>query len=528
MSNRYRVGRFELMPSERQLCLQGSTVPVGSRAFDLLVTLVEHRDRVLMKDELMMRVWPGVVVEENNLTVQVSTLRKLLGPHAIATIPGRGYQLTLEVTEVNGSSTATGPMQLGSVAALPLPDKPSVAVLPFSNLSGESRQEYFVDGIVEDIITELSRFRSLFVIARNSTFTYKGRNVDVRTIAKELGVRYVVEGSIRRAGKRVRVTAQLIDAVSGSHIWAERYDRVIEEIFEVQEEVTKAIVAAIAPQIEVFETERARKPRPGNLSAYELGMRAWGTAQLAFRHADRAGRDEAIRLAREAISIDAGCGVAWRSIAAAAWQDVLNCTAPSVQQACSDGIEAARRAIAIDADQVAHGYKSLLLLYDGRGEAGLEDMRRAYELNPNSAFLLSVLGFVETVTGNPTVATEYIARAMRLSPRDPWHYVMVSFLGWAYFGVSEYRKASDAARASLSEAPGYRPARLCLVVTLVGLGEIEQAKCEYQSLLSMAPEYATSRLDPVSTPSDHPSFLDRRVAFLRIAAGLQEVAAPDV
>ena len=198
---------------------------------------------------------------------------------------------------------------------LSLPDKPSIAVLPFTNMSGDPEQEYFTDGITEDIITELSRFHSLFVIARNSSFTYKSKAVDVRTVAKELGVRYVLEGSIRRAGNRIRVTAQLIDALTGNHIWAEKYDRVLEDIFAVQEEVTRAIVAAIAPHIETSEMERSRGARPSNLSAYEIAMRAWAAAQKGFREGDRTCRDEALRLAREALAIDPRSGAALRTLA---------------------------------------------------------------------------------------------------------------------------------------------------------------------------------------------------------------------
>ncbi|MBM3524801.1 MAG: adenylate/guanylate cyclase domain-containing protein, partial [Alphaproteobacteria bacterium] len=191
----------------------------------------------------------------------------------------------------------------GIDAPLALPDRPSIAVLPFANMSGDPEQEYFTDGISEDIITELSRFRSLFVIARNSSFTYKGKPVDVKQVGRELGVRYVLEGSIRRAANRVRVTAQLIDATTGSHIWAEKYDRVLEDIFAVQEEVTQAIVAAMAPHIEASEFERMRQVRPGSLDAYELAMRGWAAAWTALGDPnDRDTRDEALRCAREALA----------------------------------------------------------------------------------------------------------------------------------------------------------------------------------------------------------------------------------
>ena len=287
MGRSYGFDRFEILPGARQVLAEGALVNLGSRAFDLLQCLVENCHRVVSKDELIDRVWPGLVVTENNLSVQVSALRKLLGPNALVNVPGRGYQFMLPVT---GGAKSDPAYLMPSVAvhdsqdvmarnrrkdqsrrkgdpalepqgaspiALSLPDKPSIAVLPFLNLSADPQQDYFADAISEDITTELSRFRALFVIARNSAFTYKGRAVDVRTVSKELGVCYVLEGSVRRAGGRVRVTAQLIDAHSGNHLWAEKYDRVLEDVFEVQEEVTQNIVGAIAPQIHAAEQNMA-------------------------------------------------------------------------------------------------------------------------------------------------------------------------------------------------------------------------------------------------------------------------------
>jgi TolB-like protein len=214
---RYAFGRFEVRPEERRVLDEGKPVPLGSRAFDLLMALIEHRDRVMGKDELLALVWPGMVVEEGNLTVHVSALRKLLGSEAISTVPGRGYRFALAPDEAR---PATPSEALDSGVELSLPEKPSIAVLPFDNVSGEPEQEYFADGITEDVITELSRFRSLFVIARNSSFSYKGRSPDVRQVGEELGVGYVLEGSVRKAANRVRVTAQLNDAITGNHLWA--------------------------------------------------------------------------------------------------------------------------------------------------------------------------------------------------------------------------------------------------------------------------------------------------------------------
>ena len=228
------------------------------------------------------------------------------GEQAVKNIsdPVRAYRVKVENTATSQSAASVKPILSAPAIDLSLPSKPSIAVLPFNNMSGDPEQEYFTDGVTEDIITELSRFHSLFVIARNSSFTYKGKAVDVRTVSRELGVRYVLEGSIRRSGNRIRVTAQLIDALTGNHIWAEKYDRVLEDIFAVQEEVTECIVAAIAPQIDSSERTHAARRRPGNLSAYEIALRATSLLTEGSDKSDRQALEEALRQARAALLID--------------------------------------------------------------------------------------------------------------------------------------------------------------------------------------------------------------------------------
>ena len=252
MATRYRFGDFEVRVDERQVLAAGRPLELGGRAFDVLLCLLEGRARVVGKAELMQRAWPGTVVGDNNLTTQVANLRRVLGPTTVATVTGRGYQFGLETFEhaidaQAGTSAAPGSAQ---------PEEPSIAVLPLLDLTGASEEDGFVDGITEDIITELSRFHSLLVVARNSTFTYKGRAVDVRIVARDLGVRYVLEGSVRRAGDRVRLTAQLIDAHRGVHVWAERYDQLLDDVFAAQDDLTRRIVLAIAPAIASSEARR--------------------------------------------------------------------------------------------------------------------------------------------------------------------------------------------------------------------------------------------------------------------------------
>jgi TolB-like protein/DNA-binding winged helix-turn-helix (wHTH) protein len=528
----YSAGEFEIRPDERRVLVGGQPALLGARAFDLLMCLIDHRDRVVNKNELLEMVWPGSVVEENNLTVHVSALRKLLGAQAVATIPGRGYRFAMQLAESDtrtAQPTAVTPLLPGATSAaapggheLPLPDKPSIAVLPFDNLSGDPEQEHFIDGMIEDVITELSRFRSLFVIARNSTFAYKGRAVDVRTIGRELGVRYVVEGSIRRADKRIRVTAQLVDAPTGTQLWAEKYDRAPEDIFAVQEELTQAIVAAIAPQIESSEYQKVRRVRPGNLNAYELAMRARDMARWADKEADPVSRDEALRLAHTAVAMDPSCSTALRTIAYVHWQQVWAGSTTSAADDVAEGVAAARRAIAIDSgDHLAHLWKGMLLLFSDRHGAGLADLRRAHELNPNDALTLSLLGHFVAGAGDAPMGIRHVTDALRLSPRDGLRWSFLNSLSWAQFAAGDYASAAASAQTAIGEAPRFYPPRICLVMSRVGLGEMAQATAEFRVVTELAPQTIAARLAGHWICSDR-ALVQRATSFLRIAAGLEE------
>ena len=536
MARSYLVGDCEVRPDERRVMTGGEPAVLGARAFDLLVCLIERRDRVVNKSELMELIWPGSVVEESNLTVQVSALRKLLGPQALATVPGRGYRFAMQVRETGldarpAQAEATGSADLAPALApapgkiyLPLPEKPSIAVLPFDNLGGDPDQEYFIDGVTEDIITELSRFRSLFVIARNSTFSYKGKAVDVRTVAKELGVRYVVEGSIRRAANRIRVAAQLIDALSGTQLWAEKYDRALEDVFAVQEELTLAIVAAIAPQIESFEFQKLRSVRAGNLNAYEMAMRARDIARRADREAEAVSHDEALRLASEAVAIDPECGTALGTIAYLHWRQVWAGTT-WVSSPIEAGLAAARRAITIDGgDHTAHLWKGMLLMFSDQHDAGLADLRRAHELNPNDALTLSLLGQYAAGAGEAQMGIRHAKDALRLSPRDALRWSFLNSLAWAHFSAGDYASAADSAQQSIGEAPRFYPPHLCLVVSWVGLGETALATSEFRVVRDLAPQVVAARLDGHWNISDA-GLAQRRTTYLRIAAGLEDSSA---
>jgi len=409
---------------------------------------------------------------------------------------------------------------------LALPDRPSIAVLPFGNMSGDPEQEYFTDGITEDIITELSRFQSLFVIARNSSFSYKGKSADIRQIGRELGVRYVVEGGIRRNGNRVRVTAQLGDSLTGNQVWSERYDRVLEDLFAVQEEVTECIVAAIAPHIDTAESLRTRR-RPGNLSAYEIAVRALAHAWDAWQKSDRVARDEALRLARAALAIDPDSLLALHAAAWGQWQHVALRTVEDREAAWRDGMAAAARGIETARCNRCHGFKALLLAYAPSGarwdEAAVE-AQAAYRLNPQDSSAILICAHIATNSGDPLEGIRLLERSLRINPRDPFAFHIYTDLAFAHLAARDYRKGLEWSMRARSEAPDFPAAHLYAAALHVGLGEMDKAKVALDTARRLAPELVQVRLRCKSM--HHGNEVHHRYdSFLRIAAGLEEPAA---
>ena len=428
----------------------------------------------------------------------------------------------------NGALPSTAASVGAAIGALtappPLPDKPSIAVLPFTNMSADPEQEYFTDGMTEDIITEMSRFHEIFVIARNSTFAYKGRAVDVRLVATELGVRYVLEGSIRKAANRVRVTGQLIDALSGSHIWAERYDRILMDIFAVQEELTRSIVRAIAPQILDAESEKIHRRRPDDLSAYEIAVRANAKAWEAWPKSDRRLRDAAIADANAALAIDPRSTTALGALSFAQWQHIAFATAEDRGFAWHEGMRAAERAIEIDRSfSFAHSTKSLLLAFTSdrdRIDQALACAQLSYELNPHSMAALTALAFIEIVSGDPEGATQHLLEALRVSPRDSLKPTVLLNLAMASSCARRYADGVNYATLGLREAPGFAPLYMHLAVNYVGLGEIAQARAALDEASRLAPGQVERSLKGFMFRN--PEHQRRGTTFVRIAAGLEE------
>jgi TolB-like protein len=307
----YRFEDFVLDSDRRELARRAEAIALGPQVFDLLLHLVKNREHVVTKDNLIEVVWEGRIISESTLTSHINAVRKAIGDtgedqRLLRTIARKGYRFVGNVRETDSSENASPAKPTISFAsaspvqALTPPDHPSIAVLPFLNLSGDPEQDYFVDGVVDDIISALSRMRWLFVIARNSSFTYKGRAVDVKQAGRELGVRYILEGSLRRAANRVRITGQLVDATTGATLWSERFESALDDIFELQDQMATSIVGELVPHLERAEIERARHKPTESLDAYDYYLRG----MWKFRQVSRSAMDEALPMFYEAIRRD--------------------------------------------------------------------------------------------------------------------------------------------------------------------------------------------------------------------------------
>ena len=374
--------------------------------------------------------------------------------------------------------------------APPLPDRPSIAVLPFENMSGDPEQEYFADGMVEEIITALSRFKWLFVIARNSSFTFKGRAADIKEVGRRLGVRYVLEGAVRKASGKVRISGQLIDAVTGAHLWAERFERDLTDVFALQDEVTVAVVSAIQPKLLQIEIARATRPRPENLTAYDFFLRALPKFYLTTRE----GVAEAIRLAHRALELDPGFGSAAALAGAGHMQNVIWGHAIDPQFDRREAIRLLRLALNIDdSDPDILAWVSVTSAYmigDRENEIELAD--RAVALNPNSYNAWRFRGWVYKIAGLPEEAVRSFERAIRVSPIDPQLHIVFAGMGQAFIELRRFDEAIIAAKKAQRQDPSYAAAYRCLVSAFAHLGRDSEAREAAAHLLETDPGFAMS------------------------------------
>jgi TolB-like protein len=522
---------YALDIDRRELRRGAELISVGPQVFDLLVFLVENRERVVSKDDLFEAVWSGRIVSESTLTTHINAVRKAVGDTGdeqslIRTIPRKGFRFVGEIREEQASKgqnlasvmPASERDESKHAPALSLPDKPSIAVLPFQNLSGDPEQEYFADGMVEDIITSLSRMPSLFVIARNSSFTYKHRSVDVKQVGQELGVRYVLEGGVRKAANRIRVTGELIDASTGTDIWADHFDGAVEDIFDLQDKMTASVIGALMPKLEQAEIERAKRKRNENLDAYDYYLRA----MMHFYQRTPKATNEAQRLFYEAIELDPEFASAY---AMAAWCHVwrkINAWTMGHADEIAEGIHLARRAVALAKDNavaLARGGHAIAFLGHDL-DTGVPLLDQAIHFNPNLALAWYLSGFLRAYNGEPDMAIERLKRAMRFSPLDPDFTRMKIGIGLAHLLAHRFDEASAWAKEAFREEPNYLPGAAIVAASNAHLGNMENATQAMVRLRQISPALTASNLKdlwPFRRPEDFATWSD----------GLRKAGLPD-
>jgi TolB-like protein len=478
---RYFFEDYSLDAARRELLRGAQQVAVEPQVFDLLLYLIQNRERVVGKDDLLASVWQGRIVSESALSTRINAVRTALGDSGeeqrlIRTLPRRGLRFVGAVRQEHG-----GVGEGGTKFPIGLSDKPSIAVLPFVNLSGDPAQDYFADGIVEDIITALSRNRAFFVIARNSSFTYRGMQVDTQDVGRELGVRYVLEGSMRKHGERIRVSGQLIEAASGRHLWAEKFDGEISDVFEVQDQIVTRVVGAIAPQLEKAEIDRAKGRETGDLAAYDLYLRGLASWNRWTREENKT----ALQLFYAAIDKDIEFSTPY-GLAASCYQFAK----ANGWASTFDEKEIARlveRAAEIgNEDAVALCWAGHVHAYFFKDvDRALALIDRALELDVNSAVAWQRSGWVRGYAGDADGAIESLNAAIRLNPLDTRVFLTQSAMAFAHFIAEHYDDAADWAARALRVKPNWLPALRVAIVSNAMRGRVSEADQALRSYMQI-------------------------------------------
>lgn len=469
------IGPFKLDRRSRTLVREGVPLVLGGRALDVLMVLAEARGETVLKAELLERAWPGVIVEENNLQVQISVLRRALGDGWIVTVPGVGYRL---MTATSGRSDGSAHERSTRM--------PSIAVLPFTSLGGTARRQLFADGISEEIITTLSHLSSFFVISRNSSFTYRDRALDVRQLAHDFGVRYVLEGAVRWGGKRIRVTAQLTDAEAGNNIWADRYDRDFSDFLDVQDKISQAVVDALGPAISEAERKRAMARAPESLGAWEAYQRAlWH-----WSRPDERSPANARRFLEKAVALDERFAQARAMLAYMHLSDFTRGLHPQPHASLQLAEDEARAAIALDPD-IPGGHATLAWTFTHRGRMGpaKEEADLAVTLGPSDPWAQVSRGHVLAFTGRSDEALAVLATVLRLDPFGPTAPVALHHLGVSYYFQRDYVSAEAMARRTISSFPQFPRPYSILAAALGQLGRYDEAHGALATAISISPVY---------------------------------------
>jgi len=507
---RYLFENYVLDTDQRELRRSADAVPVAPKVFDLLDYLIRNRGRVVSKDDLIAAIWDGRVVSDAALTTRLNVARSAIGDNGeeqrlIRTLQRKGFRFVGAVREEQGPAAEL------PRPALALPDKPSIAVLPFQNLSADPEQEYLADGIVEDVITELSRFSELFVIARNSSFQYKGNAADVRQVGRDLGVRYVLQGSLRRSGDRIRIAAQLIDAATGGHRWAEHYDCKLEDVFAVQDAVVRTIVAILAAHVQRAETERTRAKPPNSWQAYDYYLQAVDALTAFTSKFSVDELYEVRRLLQQSLSIDANYARSHSLLASTydvAWSIPLD--SDFLKPCVLDrALDFARKAVQLDRNlPQAHAGLGFVLMWKHQHDDSIAAFERATALNPN--YVDWRFGFALIYAGDSKRAIDVLQAYMRL---DPFYMPVASFvLAFAHYMLKQHSQALSLLRDYVAQVPTLRGGHGLLAATYAQLGQVEKARAEAAEVLRLGPSFTISgagrRLSAFKSPQDDKHFFD--------------------
>lgn len=493
-----------------RLLRDGTALAIGQRGAALLEALLEAEGAVVAKADLMERAWPGAIVEEGNLTVQIAALRKALGPDHlgrewIATVPRVGYRLVRP-------EIADREKDLG------LPERPALAVLPFANVGGDPEQDWFADGVASDITTALSRFRGFAVVSRQSAFALKGRSIDVRQAAGELGVRYVLAGSVRRSGEQLRITAELVDADDGAQLWAQRFDGVAGEIFDFQDRITEAVATLVAPHIQRAEIERSRRLRPGSIAAYDVYLRALAKI-VTEKEGENAAAYELLvdGLRAEPLNPHLNAMAAWalEHRITMGWPALTADDRPACEDYARRGLEHA----AGDPAVTVHCAMALVQVAR-RYDWGMAVLEAAVEANPNSMMVVTAAGVANAHCGELLHARALFERAIRHAPNDLLAHISLCGLAHVEIVLGRYEAALGWAARSLAANPNFDATYWMLIAANAHLGRLDEARRYLAELTGRVPGLTIERIR-AGQPAKDPARLAAILDGLRIA-GLPE------
>jgi len=488
----YQFNQITLDTAQYRLCLREKHISVEPQVFDLLVYLIEQKDRVVTREELLENLWKGKVVTDSALGARLKAARRAVGDsgdkqQVIKTIHGRGYQFVCPVTEIDAEIEDVDQIDSDvNKTNHVLTTTPSIAVLPFQNMSGDPEQDYFADGMSEEIITALSRIPDLVVISRNSTFVYKGQAVDVRQVGRELDVGYVLEGSIRKMDDRVRITAQLVNTQSGDHVWAERYDRNLDDIFAVQDEITHNIVVELQIKLVTGEYSRLMAKGTNSIEAWELVIRS---VPLGEAHV----RDDAMlakQLLGRALELDNNYAAAWSLLGWIYWEEAVWGWSSEPEKSMQMAFDAAQKSLSLD-EHHPDSYSLLGHIFMERGDTNqaISMCEKATELAPGDAEALALLANILVDSGRVKEGNLKIQKALRLCPfPPPWYSVL---LGVSLHLDGDNEAAISALEQGIEREPESNLGRPWLASTLVEMGRLDEARVVTKAALDIDPTFST-------------------------------------